>query len=44
MRFWDIQSGQCLVVIKKHTRWVKKVKFSVDGRYLVTAGLDKYNP
>lgn len=42
VRFWDLLTGECLTVVKKHTRWVKKVRFSVDGRYLTTAGLDKY--
>ncbi|KAJ3091090.1 hypothetical protein HK102_001722 [Quaeritorhiza haematococci] len=44
VRLWDLSSGDCLTVIKKHTRWVKVVRFSShdgSGRYLFTAAMDR---
>lgn len=41
MRLWDFASGNCLAVVKKHTRWVKVVRFSNDSRFVASAGLDR---
>jgi WD40 repeat protein len=32
VRFWDFATGECITIIKKHTRWVKIVRFSPDAR------------
>jgi WD40 repeat protein len=28
IRMWDIATGECLNVVRKHSRWVKTIKFS----------------
>lgn len=41
VRVWDFNTGECITVIKKHSKWIKVVRFSSDGRYLATGGMDR---
>jgi WD40 repeat protein len=41
VKIWDVKTGECLFTLDGHTDHVRGVKFSPDGRKLVSAGLDQ---
>jgi transducin (beta)-like 1 len=41
VRLWDVERGNCLHTLMKHTEPVYSVAFSPDGRYLATGSFDK---
>jgi eukaryotic-like serine/threonine-protein kinase len=40
-RIWDVATGEELLVLKGHTKWINAVAFSPDGKRLATASGDK---
>lgn len=40
LTFWDINMRRCLAQIGPHSQEVRGVSFSVDGKYLASAGFD----
>jgi len=40
LTFWDIKMRRCLAQIGPHSQEVRGVSFSVDGKYLASAGFD----
>jgi WD40 repeat protein len=40
IKFWDIESGQCLRTLDGHQDWVQSIALSPDGRYLASGGRD----
>jgi WD40 repeat protein len=40
VRLWDIDSGQCLAVLKGHESRVRSVAFSPDGKFFLSGGDD----
>ncbi len=41
VRLWDVERGECLHTLSKHTEPVYSVAFSPDGRYLATGSFDR---
>ena len=41
VRLWDVNSGQSIGVLRKHTDFVDQVAFSADGKQLASASDDK---
>jgi WD40 repeat protein len=41
IRLWDVEKQSCLCLLKKSSKWIKVVKFSVDDKYILATGLDK---
>jgi transducin (beta)-like 1 len=41
IRLWDVERGECIHTLSKHTEPVYSVSFSPDGRYLATGSFDK---
>lgn len=40
LKIWDVTTGYCLKTLKGHTGWVRDVRPSLDGRYLLSTGDD----
>jgi len=40
IKFWEVESGQCLRTLDGHTEWVQSVALSADGRFLASGGRD----
>ncbi|KAH0866459.1 hypothetical protein HID58_083670 [Brassica napus] len=40
LKIWDIRKKGCIQTYKGHTRGISTVKFTPDGRWLVSGGLD----
>ncbi|HZO72794.1 MAG TPA: NB-ARC domain-containing protein [Ktedonobacteraceae bacterium] len=40
VRLWDVETGECLHILKGHEGWVWSVAFSPDGTLLVSGGED----
>lgn len=40
VKVWNAATGHALHTLTGHTDWIKKMEFSADGRWLVTASLD----
>ena len=43
VRIWDLETGEMLSVVRRHTSHVRRVEFGPHGRWLVTAGDDRVN-
>jgi transducin (beta)-like 1 len=41
VRLWDVERGECIHTLSRHTEPVYSVAFSPDGRYLATGSFDK---
>jgi WD40 repeat protein/transcriptional regulator with XRE-family HTH domain len=40
IRLWNVETGECLHILKGHEGWVWSVTFSLDGTFLISAGED----
>ncbi|ESQ29327.1 hypothetical protein EUTSA_v10024116mg, partial [Eutrema salsugineum] len=40
LKIWDIRKKGCIQTYKGHTRGINTIKFTPDGRWVVTGGLD----
>ena len=38
---WNLETGECLQVIREHPSWIASVIFSADGQFLLSGGLDR---
>jgi WD40 repeat protein len=43
VRLWNCRDGKCLRIFRGHSppSWIKSAKFSSEGKYIISSGLDK---